>query len=154
LQSRGKKDGEIQTEVGKMQSRGTQWKAETEWLARERERQVETTRGRQEANSGSQEAEAKWQSNKRQGKSAGDKQRQARGRQRHAHLQSRGKKGRDIQTKVGKMQSRGRQKKAEAEWLARGRKRQVKTSRDRQEAVEGRQTCSQEAKKAGRYKQR
>jgi hypothetical protein len=29
------------------------------------------------------------------------------------------------------MQSRGRQRKAEAEWLARGRERQVKTSRGR-----------------------
>ncbi len=34
-------------------------------------------------------------------------------------------------TEVAKMQSRGRQKKAEAEWLARGRERQVFTSRCR-----------------------
>jgi hypothetical protein len=32
---------------------------------------------------------------------------------------------------VGKMQSRGRQRKADAKWLARGRERQVEISRSR-----------------------
>ncbi len=66
-----------------------------------------------------------------QGKSLKDKQRQAEGSRRQADVQSRGKKGRAIQTEVGMMQSRGRQKKAEAEWLARGRERQVERSRGR-----------------------
>ncbi len=65
-------------------------------------------------------------------------------------MKSRGKKGREIQIEVGKMQSKGRQRKAEAEWLARREKQRQEGGS--QMAGRGRVAEQQEARKVFKRK--